>query len=60
MDIAALSVGLSQMNLQQQAGVSVANLAMNQSKQQGSGLVNMINQSTPPHPTLGHQIDLKA
>lgn len=59
MDIAALSVSMSQSSLQQQAGVAVASLAMNASKQQGSQLVNLMNQSTPPHPTLGHSIDLK-
>jgi hypothetical protein len=59
MNIAALSSGLSQINLQQQVGVSVENLAMNASKKQGNQLVDLINTSIP-RPTLGNRIDIKA
>ena len=59
MDIAAVSIGLNQINLQQQVGIAVENLALSASKQQGNQLMNMLNTPTP-HPTLGHNIDLKA
>jgi len=68
MDIAALSIGMSQMNLRQQASLSVMKIAMDTAKGQSADLVNMldstainttvkaIDQSVTPH--LGGTIDI--
>lgn len=48
MDIAALSMVMSQAKLSQQVGVSVLNIAKTQSEQQGQDLVKML-QSVQPH-----------
>ena len=42
MDIAALSMVMSQAKLSQQVGVSVLNIAKTQSEQQGQDLVKML------------------
>lgn len=60
MDIAALSMGMAQAQLKNDAGLALAKQVMNVSQQQGKDLLQMLNQPiSPPHPTLGHQIDLK-
>ena len=69
MDIAAISMGLSQMNLQQQASISVMKMAMDTAKGQTVDLVNMLEtcnmvntdvkimeRSITPH--LGANIDI--
>ena len=45
MDIAALSMGLSQMRVVQQAGISVLKMAMDTAKGQTIDLVNMLESS---------------
>jgi len=45
MDIAALSMGMSQMNLHQQASMSVMKMAMDTAKGQTVDLVNMLDAS---------------
>ncbi|WP_110942986.1 YjfB family protein [Inediibacterium massiliense] len=57
MDIAALSMGLSQMKVAQQSSVSVMKMAMDTSKEQMSDLTKMMEQSVNPH--IGGSIDLK-
>ncbi len=64
MDIAALSVGLSQMRVQQQASLSVMRLAMNTTKIQADALAEtMAAPSAPPvaaqHPYSGRLLDIK-
>ncbi|AHD07440.1 YjfB family protein [Paenibacillus larvae] len=56
MDIAALSMVMSQAKLSQQVGVSVLNIAKTQSEQQGQDLVKML-QSVQPH--LGGNLDIR-
>ncbi|MEV3059336.1 YjfB family protein [Paenibacillus larvae] len=56
MDIAALSMVMSQSKLSQQVGVSVLNIAKTQSEQQGQDLVKML-QSVQPH--LGGNLDIR-
>lgn len=69
MDIAALSMGMSQMNLHQQASMSVMKMAMDTAKGQTADLVDMLEennlintdtkvmeQSVTPH--LGGNIDI--
>ena len=64
MDIAGLSMSLSQMKAAQQVSVSVMKLSMDTAKNQGSEMVQMIQsntrmleQSVTPH--LGASIDIR-
>lgn len=56
MDIAALSMGLSQMQLAQEVGVSVMKMAMDTSEVQVADLTKMMDQSVNPH--VGGKIDI--
>ena len=61
MDIAAMSVVLSQSNIQQQAGLSVTKMAMGVDTNAGDFIASLAGQTTPPvHPFLGAQLDIKA
>lgn len=64
MDIAGLSMSLSQMKAAQQVSISVMKLSMDTAKNQGSEMVQMIQsntrmleQSVTPH--LGTSIDIR-
>ena len=63
MDIAALSMGLSQMKVAQQASISVMKMAMDTAKGQASDLASMLENSTTKvsdnslTPHLGRNID---
>ncbi|WP_281863645.1 YjfB family protein [Planomicrobium okeanokoites] len=57
MDIAALSMALSQMNVRQEATVSVIKKSMDQAETNGDSVVKMLEQSVQPH--IGISIDLK-
>ncbi len=63
MDIAALSMGLSQMKVAQQASISVMKMAMDTAKGQASDLASMVESSTTKlsdnslTPHLGRNID---
>ncbi|CBH22445.1 conserved protein of unknown function [Acetoanaerobium sticklandii] len=64
MDIAGLSMSLSQMKAAQQVSISVMKLSMDTAKNQGSEMVQMIQsntgmleQSVTPH--LGASIDIR-
>jgi hypothetical protein len=64
MDVAALSVGMSQLKVQQQAGLSVMKMAMNVGKAQMDGLLQMTEQSARAmersvQPNLGGNIDVR-
>jgi hypothetical protein len=52
---------MSQAALKNNASIALAKKVMNVSQQQGSDLLQMLNQPViaTPHPTLGHHIDLK-
>ncbi len=56
MDIAALSMGLSQMQIAQEIGVSVMKMAMETSEVQVADLSKMMEQSVNPH--VGSTIDI--
>ena len=61
MDIAAMSVALSQNNIQQQAGLSIMKMAMGVDTNAGDFIASLAGQTTPPvHPFLGAQLDIKA
>lgn len=57
MDIAALSMGLSQMKIAQEASMSVMKMAMDTAKSQSSDLTKMMEQSVTPN--VGKNIDIK-
>ena len=64
MDIAALSMGLSQMKVAQEASISVMKMAMDTGKTQMKDMVQMVQQNTKmmeqsvtPH--LGSNLDIK-
>lgn len=56
MDIAALSMGLSQMRIAQEASMSVMKMAMETAELETEDLTKMMEQSVVPH--LGGSIDL--
>ena len=56
MDIAALSMGLSQMQLAQEVGVSVLKMAMETSEVQVADLTKIMEQTVTPH--VGRSIDI--
>lgn len=58
MDIAALSIGLSQANLKQNASISLLKMAQSQASVQSEALTKMMEQSVLPH--LGGNVDIKA
>ena len=57
MDIAALSMALSQMNVRQEASISVMKKSIDQAEVTGESVVKMLEQSVQPH--LGGSVDLK-
>ncbi|WP_308637734.1 YjfB family protein [Paenibacillus silvisoli] len=57
MDIAALSMSLSQSNLMQNVSLSVLQMAKGSAEQQGQAMVEMMQRSVTPH--LGGNLDLK-
>lgn len=57
MDIAALSMALSQMNVRQEASISIVKKSMDQAEVNGENVIKMLEQSVQPH--LGGSIDLK-
>lgn len=58
MDIAAMSMAMSAVDLKQQSSMQVMDKAMNNAESDGKQVVKMIEDSIP-HPSLGNQIDLK-
>ncbi|WP_083512056.1 YjfB family protein [Amphibacillus sediminis] len=58
MDIARLSMAMSQANVQQQVSLSVMGKTMDQVEMQSDGLIEMLEKSV--HPYLGQTIDVQA
>jgi len=61
MDIAAMSVVMSQNQVRADASLAVMSNVKNVIEQQGDQLVDMLQQSTQtniPHPTLGQRFDV--
>ena len=56
MDIAALSMGLSQMKLAQQASISIMKLAMDTAEVQAAEMTEMAEQSLAPY--VGGNLDI--
>lgn len=60
MDIAALSTALSQIQVQQQASLSVTKMAMDSGKTQASEMLRMMEASSQAvDPNLGRIVDIK-
>lgn len=57
MDIAALSMVLSQANVRQEATMSVMKKTMDQAESNGANVVKMLEHSVQPH--IGGSVDLK-
>jgi hypothetical protein len=66
MDIAALSMGMSQMQVAQQASISVMKMAMETGTEQMTEMMAMVETSTPatavsgpaPDPNIGQLLDI--
>ncbi|QHZ47240.1 MULTISPECIES: YjfB family protein [Bacillus] len=56
MDIAALSMAMSQSALAQNVHISMTKTAMDTAEQSAEQLIDMVQ---APHPVSGHHIDLK-
>ena len=60
MDIAALSMAMSQMNLGTQVGMAVTKLSMDTAEQTGQMMANMLKgMELSVNPNIGSQIDIK-
>jgi hypothetical protein len=59
MDIQALSVDMSQANVQEQAAVQVQAMALDAVKQQAEAVNNLIS-TVPADPNLGQKVDVTA
>lgn len=57
MDIAALSIAMSQASLQQAVGLQVFSIAKDTAELQSQNLTQMLSQS--PHPNLGKSLDIR-
>src|SRR5690625_7915538 len=57
MDIAALSVVMSQQQVKTDAGIAIMKQAKDVMQNEGEQLIEMIEESAVPHPNLGHQVD---
>ncbi len=63
MDIAAMSMGLSSVRLQQSVGVSVAKKAMDAQEVEAAGLMKMMDAAAPgqvPSDGVGQVVDARA
>ncbi|WLR50552.1 YjfB family protein [Bacillus tianshenii] len=58
MNVAGASMAMSQMNANSQVDVALKKKTMNVAEQQGNAMVEMMQKSAP-HPTSGHNIDIK-
>jgi len=59
MDIAALSVVMSQQQVKTDASIAIMKQAKDVMQNEGEQLIEMIEESAVPHPNLGHQVDVK-
>jgi len=59
MDIQALSVDMSQANVQEQAAVQVQSMELDTARQQADAVNDLVS-TVPADPNLGQRIDLTA
>lgn len=58
-DIAALSVIMSTNQIAQSTSIAVMDNIKDVAEQQGSQLLEMMQETIPEHPTMGNQIDIR-
>lgn len=58
MDIAAISMAMSNTQLKQQSSLAMMDKVKGEAEEQGNQMVEMLEQSAP-HPNLGNRIDVK-
>lgn len=58
MDIAAMSVVLNNSQLRMESSLAMMNHTKQLAQQQGEQLIEMLEQSSAPHPTHGKTIDV--
>lgn len=58
MDIAALSIAMSQTSLAQSASLQVFSMSKNMAEQQGQQMAEMLKTVPAPHPNLGGSLDI--
>ncbi|EET88866.1 conserved hypothetical protein [Clostridium carboxidivorans P7] len=57
MDIAALSIAMSQSNVIDQASISLMKMAMNTGKENAQNMIDMLEKSA--NPNLGQNLDIR-
>ncbi|MFX3650424.1 MAG: YjfB family protein [Paenibacillus sp.] len=58
MDIAALSMAMSQASVMQSASLKVMSMSKDMAQQQGQQMTEMLKSLPAPHPNLGGSLDL--
>lgn len=58
MDIAALSMAMSQVSVAQSASLQVMSMSKDMAEQQGQQLTEMLKSVPAPHPNLGGSLDI--
>ncbi|MDQ0719673.1 MULTISPECIES: YjfB family protein [Paenibacillus] len=58
MDIAALSMAMSQASVVQSASLQVMSITKDMAQQQGQQMTEMLKSVPAPHPNLGRSLDL--
>ncbi|PQP81873.1 putative motility protein [Paenibacillus sp. PCH8] len=58
MDIAALSMAMSQASVKQSASLQVMSVTKDMAQQQGQQLAEMLKSAFAPHPNLGGSLDI--
>ncbi|APO46378.1 YjfB family protein [Paenibacillus sp. ClWae2A] len=58
MDIAALSMAMSQASVVQSASLQVMSITKDMAQQQGQQMAEMLKSMPAPHPNLGGSLDL--
>ena len=58
MDIAALSMAMSQITAAQSASLQVMSMTKDMAQQQGQQMTEMLKSVSVPHPNLGRSLDI--
>ncbi|NMI05485.1 putative motility protein [Paenibacillus sp. SZ31] len=58
MDIAALSMAMSQVSVVQSASLQVMSITKDMAQQQGQQMAEMLKSVPAPHPNLGSSLDI--
>ncbi|GMK41423.1 hypothetical protein PCCS19_44790 [Paenibacillus sp. CCS19] len=58
MDVASVSMAMSQASLSQSVSLQVLSMSKNMAQQQGQQLTEMLKSVPAPHPNLGGRLDI--